>query len=125
MTAEHEWHAIVITPTAHVRAIKWDTTSSTHLPALYEAIGCQNVEAVPLTSTLTAWFDGEGMYTQEASLPATMLVRAFRPVHQLYHGTTVITGGTDPVGNTLGLTEEQGKAVLEKWMDAMERLLQI
>ncbi|MGW2865588.1 DUF3846 domain-containing protein [Streptomyces sp. NPDC001205] len=88
--------------------MEWPTDASAHLDLMYAAIGCSIVEAVDLATGLTMWFDEEGPCTgQPVNVPATQFVGFHRPTHQAYYGDALITGGTDSVGNTVGLDEDQ------------------
>ncbi|MFD8962436.1 DUF3846 domain-containing protein [Streptomyces caelestis] len=91
--------------------IDWPTTRT--LQTLYTEIGCQNVTAVDMTDDLTMWLDDEGLITGlPVNVGATALYAAHRPPHQLYHGTAIITGGTDRHGDTLPLTLDQLSTLL-------------
>ncbi|WP_331728765.1 DUF3846 domain-containing protein [Streptomyces anulatus] len=91
--------------------IDWPTTRT--LQTLYTEIGCQNVTAVDMTDDLTMWLDDEGLINgSPVNVGATALYAAHRPPHQLYHGTAIITGGTDRHGDTLPLTLDQLSTLL-------------
>ncbi|WLQ53921.1 DUF3846 domain-containing protein (plasmid) [Streptomyces poriferorum] len=92
--------------------IEWPTVGT--LQTLYTAIGCRAVDAVDISGDLTMWLDDEGMLTGlPVNVGATALYAAHKTPHQTYHGTAVITGGTDRHGDTLPLTTDQVMAIVE------------
>ncbi|MEU3356062.1 DUF3846 domain-containing protein [Streptomyces sp. NPDC037389] len=116
-------YALVLTPTGHLSAIEWPDSPTSYLDTLHTAIGCTLVQRVEITDRLTMWVDEEGLSTQPDNLMSTLLVEAFRPAEQVYHGTAVITGGMDTEGTTQPLTPEQIKIVIGRWMSTVEELL--
>ncbi|CAL9631900.1 DUF3846 domain-containing protein [Streptomyces sp. enrichment culture] len=92
-----------------------DWPASEHLKALYQAIDCQTVAAVDLTAKLTMWLDDEGIINGAPfNVAATRLYGMYRPLHQRYYGTAVLTGGPDRHGDTRGLTEDQLCELIER-----------
>ncbi|GGZ29427.1 DUF3846 domain-containing protein [Streptomyces nitrosporeus] len=94
--------------------IEWPRPGDNTLTTLLAAIGCCAVDAVDISEDLTMWLDDEGIITgQPVNWGATALYAAHRPPHQKYHGTVVITGGTDRHGDTLPLTTDQITEIIE------------
>ncbi|MEU3708363.1 DUF3846 domain-containing protein [Streptomyces anulatus] len=110
--ASTEPQALLIRTDGSFELLDWPERDQ--LGALYRAIGCQNIDAVDITTELTMWLDDEGLINGSAvNRSATLLYAAHRPPHQRYHGDAVITGGTDRHGNTLGLTPDQVARLIE------------
>ncbi|MFJ8982551.1 DUF3846 domain-containing protein [Streptomyces sp. NPDC102282] len=94
--------------------IEWPRPGGGTLNTLHTAIGCRAVDAVDISDDLTMWLDDEGTVTGlPVNYGATALYAAHKPPHQTYHGTVVITGGTDRHGDTLPLTTDQVMAIVE------------
>jgi hypothetical protein len=70
------------------------------LAALYRVIGCDTVDAVPLTHDLWLYLDDDGLITgQNLNFGIAHLVRHYRShVHQHYAGSAVLFGGMDDQG---------------------------
>ncbi|MER6234441.1 DUF3846 domain-containing protein [Streptomyces sp. NPDC001616] len=111
MTAQHS-HALLLRTDGSFELIDWPTDSQ--LNTLYQAIDCQNIDAVDISDRLTMWLDDEGLINgARLNRGATLLYAAHRPPHQHYYGHAVITGGTDRHGNTLPLTQDQLVELIE------------
>ncbi|MFE1335889.1 DUF3846 domain-containing protein [Streptomyces microflavus] len=94
--------------------IEWPRPGGGTLNTLLKAIGCRSVDAVGISDDLTMWLDDEGIVTGlPVNMGATALYAAHKPPHQTYHGTVVITGGTDRHGDTLPLTTDQITEIIE------------
>lgn len=101
--------------------MEWPADASTHLDLMTTAIGCSMIEAVDITTGLTMWVDEEGIITgQPVNIPATQFVGSQRPISQAYYGDALITGGTDSIGNTLGLDEEEVFKVVCTYLDILD-----
>ncbi len=102
MTDTHQRLALRIQADGRFELIDWPQPGGGTLNTLLTAIGCRAVDAVTISADLTMWLDDEGIVT---GLPvnggATALYAAHQPPHRTYHGTVVITGGTDRHGDTL------------------------
>ncbi|MFJ8871170.1 DUF3846 domain-containing protein [Streptomyces sp. NPDC102473] len=112
MTGTQRPHALLLRTDGSFELIDWPKEGQ--LNALYQAIGCQNIDAVDITDQLTMWLDDESLINcSPLNRGATLLYAAHRPPHQHYHGHAVITGGTDRHGNTLPLTHDQITTLIE------------
>ncbi|MFI1532658.1 DUF3846 domain-containing protein [Streptomyces griseus] len=111
MTDTQQRFALALYADGTFQMIDWPTTRT--LQTLYTEIGCQNVTAVDMSDDLTMWLDDEGLINgAPVNVGATALYAAHQEPHQHYHGTVVITGGTDRHGNTLPLTLDQLSTLL-------------
>ncbi|MFH8439308.1 DUF3846 domain-containing protein [Streptomyces sp. NPDC018007] len=110
--AQQDRFALVLRPDGVFKVIDWPKDG--HLPILYREIGCTAVDVVDLSRTLSMWLDDEGLINgSDANCAATILYALHHAPHQTYHGTVVLTGGTDRHGDTLGLTKDKVAELLE------------
>lgn len=88
------------------------------LRAAYEAIGCRLVDIVRLDYDLDMWVDDEGMLVENPdeniNQLATRLCALFGPLRQCIYGNTILTGGADNEGETLGLSKVRARWVRER-----------
>ncbi|MEU7032014.1 DUF3846 domain-containing protein [Streptomyces sp. NPDC046275] len=101
-------YALLVRPDGFFQILDWPTESTQNLRALRSAIGCTTVDVVDVTDTLSMWLDDEGLFAENprVNIPAFRLFAHYGTPHQRYFGNAVFTGGTDPNGDTLGLTED-------------------
>ncbi|MFI7005558.1 DUF3846 domain-containing protein [Streptomyces sp. NPDC050145] len=106
--------ALLVRTDGRFRLLDWPENDNQHLKILYAACDCTHIDAVTVTEALTLWVDDEGMLNgAEFNAPATRLYALHRPPHQPYFGQALFTGGTDPQGNTLGLTADEAAHLLQ------------
>ncbi|MFE3519683.1 DUF3846 domain-containing protein [Streptomyces sp. NPDC059166] len=114
-TAQQNRYALILRTNGEFEILDWPTIGAGgHLEILYRAIDCQAVDAVDISPRLTMWLNDEGLMTDApVNRPATILYAIHNEPHQHYVGNVVITGGTDPRGETLGLTNEDIAGLIE------------
>lgn len=122
MTPTEESFALLLHSDGTFEVLAWPGESTHNLGALYRAIVCTTVDAVTIDAELTMWVDSEGKCTgSPVNFPATRLYATARgTLHQIYHGSVVITGGPGDTGETRGLTRVQVIDLLETHMDSEE-----
>ncbi|MFI9019503.1 DUF3846 domain-containing protein [Streptomyces griseus] len=113
MTDTQQDFALRLEADGRFELIDWPRPGHGTLNTLLAAIGCRAVDAVTISDDLTMWLDGEGLINgSPVNTGATALYAAHQEPHQPYHGTAVITGGTDRHGSTLPLTLDQLSVLL-------------
>ncbi|MFJ2438837.1 DUF3846 domain-containing protein [Streptomyces anulatus] len=111
-------YALALYPDGSFQVIDWPATRT--VQHLYSEIGCKTVTATDLSDCLTLWHDDHGIFSgAPVNVCATRLYAAHRPLHQTFHGTAVITGGTRQ-GTCLPLTTDQLAALLELHLTAVD-----
>lgn len=112
-------HTAIVIPddeTQPIGEITWDADDDL-LDLFYATIGCRYVETGPAIgdaegTRLYFWLDEEGKLERRPINPrATALAHALGWSADLLVGPVVLTGGADPEGNTLGLTNTQYQAL--------------
>ncbi|MEU5825641.1 DUF3846 domain-containing protein [Streptomyces sp. NPDC047803] len=123
-STETRRYALLVRPDGFFQVLDWPGESS--LQTLYRAIDCQAVDVADITPTLSMWVDDEGAINGcRVNVPATHLFQAHGTPRQAYFGNAVFTGGTDPEGDTLGLTEDQLLTLLVSALNDLPKIVYI
>tara|TARA_B110000503_G_scaffold65196_1_gene102506 strand:- start:4685 stop:5047 length:363 start_codon:yes stop_codon:yes gene_type:complete len=79
------------------------------------------IQPVDLTSNLTLWVNEEGLLRNDLGVNrfASIMYQEFFKTPDLLLGNAVFTGGTDPEGETLGLSDGM-IASLVSWVTSLE-----
>ncbi|MFI8515287.1 DUF3846 domain-containing protein [Streptomyces sp. NPDC085460] len=101
--------ALLVRPDGFFKIIDWPAETGDNLKTLRAEIECRTVDVFDVTETLSMWVDDEGLYAENphVNVPASLILFRYCTPPQRYVGNAVFTGGADPHGATLGLTEDQ------------------
>jgi hypothetical protein len=120
--------------TAPVRLIDWPLPPHTGaigrrtLDILYREIGCTCIDATPTVRTplgaVTGWSDDVSLLKDQPEFNdrAIAMFRHFGYAVSALAGTIVLTGGADPVGDTLPLPPALCRALHALFTDLTERM---
>ncbi|MFJ3533810.1 DUF3846 domain-containing protein [Streptomyces sp. NPDC090132] len=102
--------------------LEWPGETRKNLRTLRQAICCDVIDAVTISADLTMWVNTEKIPNgAPLNFPATRLYAAERgTLHQIYHGSVVITGGVSESGESQGLTQSAVINLLEVHMSSQE-----
>lgn len=114
-TEQKNNHALILRTNGEFEIIDWPATGAReHLETLYRATESRAVDGIDVSPNLTMWLNNSA---PNANAPvnraATILYALHREPHQHYHGTVVLTGGSDRHGETLGLTNNEVASLIE------------
>lgn len=111
---------ITVTADNEVRVNPWPLESL--LTHAYEELECDTVGALDLRIgelVFSMWYDDEALLngTPVVNRLATKLCGLQGPLRAAIHGTVLLTGAPDGVGDTQPLTQAQAQALLEHLQD--------
>ena len=87
---------------------------------LRSALGAATIEALDITRRCTAWIDENGIAAHRRLNPAaSALASQLGRRYLTLRGTVVLTGSTDPDGNTTGLTTTQIDDIQRRLRDTL------
>lgn len=111
-----------ITLDGHLEPVTLDnTTTPALLHALYQTIGCDLVDVVPLDGGLTVYVDDEGVYRSTVNPLLSLAVARLGAQTPLF-GVGVFLGHDPDTGETTSLTRDQARAVVNASLHAIAQL---
>jgi hypothetical protein len=103
--------AVLISQDGAVRQVVLDLARDA-LPSICDHLGYDKVAVVYLTDRLDLYVQQDAFLRRPVNAAATDLASAFDPDHPPCHGPALVVGARLMTGRTVGLTDDQVRAVL-------------
>lgn len=105
-------HAVLIREDGSVRQVVLNLSEDA-LPSICCHLACEKISVVYLTDRLDLWIERDAQFSRRPFNPAaTTLAGSFDTNHRPCHGPALITGARPRTGRTVGLNDDQVRALL-------------